>query len=61
MDQSLFRRDEVWFVERDEKDYSTIYSLERSRTYGSPLSKEYLEGLLWRHPDFSSFADGGEE
>lgn len=62
LDQSLFRRDEVWFVERDEKDYSTIYSLERFKEhYGSPLSKEYLEGRYGAIPIFSSFADGGEE
>lgn len=29
MDQSLFRRDEIWFVERDADNASKIYFLDR--------------------------------
>ena len=27
MDQAIFRRDEIWFVEKDERGVSTLYSL----------------------------------
>lgn len=44
MDQSLFRRDEIWFVERDSENSSNIYSLDRFKErYDKILSKSYLE------------------
>ncbi len=57
MEQSLFRRDEVWFVERNEQNTSTIYSLDRFKErYDKRLSKAYLEGRYGAIPVFSSFA-----
>ena len=57
MEQSLFRRDEVWFVERNEQNASTIYSLDRFKErYDKRLSKAYLEGRYGAIPVFSSFA-----
>lgn len=57
MDQSLFRRDEVWFVERNAQNTSTIYSLDRFKErYDKRLSKAYLEGRYGAIPVFSSFS-----
>lgn len=57
MDQSLFRRDEIWFIERNEDNASSIYSLDRFKErYDKRLSKAYLEGRYGAIPVFSSFA-----
>ena len=57
MEQSMFRRDEVWFVERNEQNASTIYSLDRFKErYDKRLSKAYLEGRYGAIPVFTSFA-----
>ncbi len=56
MEQSLFRRDEVWFVERNEQNASTIYFLDRFKErYDKRLSKAYLEGRYGAIPVFASF------
>lgn len=61
MEQALFRRDEIWFVERNEQNSSTIYSLDRFKErYDKRLSKAYLEGRYGAIPVFSSFAFTGE-
>ena len=61
MKQSLFRRDEIWFVERDEQNSSTIYSLDRFKErYDKRLEKAYLEGRYGAIPVFSSFDFKGE-
>lgn len=57
MDQSLFRRDEIWFVERNIDNASKIYSLDRFKErYDKKLSKAYLEGRYGAIPVFSSFS-----
>lgn len=57
MDQSLFRRDEIWFVERDVDNASKIYSLDRFKErYDKKLSKAYLEGRYGAIPVFRRFA-----
>lgn len=57
MDQSLFRRDEIWFVERDIDNASKLYSLDRFKErYDKKLSKAYLEGRYGAIPVFSSFS-----
>lgn len=62
MEQSLFRRDEIWFVERSENNSSTIYSLDRFKErYDKRLSKAYLEGRYGAIPVFSSFDFTEEE
>lgn len=62
MDQSLFRRDEIWFVERDAANSSTIYSLDRFKErYDKVLSKAYLDGRYGAIPVFSSFDFTEEE
>ena len=56
MDQELFRRDEIWFVERDKDNNSDIYSLDKFKErYDKKLSKAYLEGRYGAIPVFSSF------
>lgn len=56
MDQKLFRRDEIWFVERDNSNTSTVYSLDKFKErYDKTLSKAYLEGRYGAIPVFSSF------
>ena len=55
MDQSLFRRDEIWFVERDADNASRIYSLDRFKErYDKKLSKAYLEGRYGAIPVFKN-------
>lgn len=45
MDQELFRRDQIWFVEKDEEGCSHLYSLlEYSPRNKEALSKNYLQG-----------------
>ncbi len=63
MDQSLFRRDEIWFVERDQNNASNVYSLDNfKQRYDKKLSKAYLEGRYGAIPVFSEFrfAEEGE-
>lgn len=62
MDQSLFRRDEIWFVERNERNASTIYSLDRFKErYDKLLSKAYLDGRYGAIPAFSTFRFSKED
>ncbi len=62
MDQSIFRRDEIWFVERNAENASNIYSLDRFKErYDKVLSKAYLEGRYGAIPVFSAFEFRGEE
>lgn len=56
MDQELFRRDEIWFVERDKYNNSAVYSLDKFKErYDKKLSKAYLEGRYGAIPIFTSF------
>ena len=57
MDQNLFRRDEIWFVERDAENASRIYSLGRFKErYDKKLSKAYLEGRYGAVPAFKQYS-----
>lgn len=56
LDQHLFRRDEIWFVERDSNCTSRIFSLDQFKErYDKKLSKAYLEGRYGAIPVFSEF------
>lgn len=45
LDLSLLRRDELWFVEKDEKGASSVYSLEEFvPRYDKDIRKDYLNG-----------------
>lgn len=62
MDQKLFRRDEIWFVEREVDNASMIYSLDRFKErYDKKLSKAYLEGRYGAIPVFRNFSFKGED
>lgn len=57
MDQELFRRDEIWFIERDKDNNSNIYSLDKFKErYDKKLSKAYLDGRYGAIPVFSEFS-----
>ena len=61
MDQELFRRDEIWFVERNSENISNIYSLDKFKErYDKKLSKAYLEGRYGAIPVFTTFKFEGE-
>lgn len=52
MDQELLRRDEVWFVERD-NNTSILFSLDRFKErYDKKINKSYLEGRYGGIPIF---------
>ena len=54
MKNTVFRRDEIWFVERDKDNNSTLYSLDRFKErYDKKLSKAYLEGRYGAIPVIS--------
>lgn len=54
MDQKLFRRDEIWFVERDSDNISNLFSLNKFKErYDKKLSKAYLDGRYGAVPVFS--------
>ena len=56
MDQDLFRRDEIWFVERNSENVSQLFSLDLFKVrYDTKLSKAYLEGRYGAIPVFSEF------
>src|SRR5699024_10679696 len=62
MDQSIFRRDEIWFIERNAENVSVIYSLDRFKErYDKVLSKAYLEGRYGAIPVFRTFEFREEE
>lgn len=62
MDQELFRRDEIWFIERDDNNNSKIYSLDHFKErYDKKLSKAYLEGRYGAIPVFNKFTFGEGE
>ena len=56
MDIDLFRRDEIWFVERNGFNLSELYSLDNFKErYDKKLSKAYLEGRYGAISVFTSF------
>ena len=62
MDYSLFRRDEIWFVERNNSNSSKLYSLDMFKErYDKKLSKAYLEGRYGAIPIFQSFTYDKED
>ncbi len=56
MDLNLLRQDEIWFVERNNKNESELYSLDSFKErYDKRIEKAYLEGRYGAIPVFSSF------
>ena len=61
MDKKIFRRDEIWFIERDNNNVSVIYSLDKFKErYDKKLSKAYLEGRYGAIPVFKQFQFNNE-
>jgi len=58
LDQSLFRQDEIWFVEKDEKGSSDIYSLNDFKEHKTiDLRKGYLQGRYGSIPFLGNLKD----
>jgi AAA15 family ATPase/GTPase len=58
LDSSLFRRDQVWFVEKDNAGASHLYPLlEFSPRKGEALAKGYLQGRYGALPFIEGFAE----
>lgn len=56
LNESLLRRDEIWFVERNKDNTSDLYSLDKFKErYDKKLDKAYLEGRYGAVPVFKSF------
>lgn len=54
MSQKLFRRDEIWFVDRGANGDSRLYSLDRFKErFDKDISKAYLEGRYGAVPVFT--------
>ena len=54
MSQELFRRDEIWFVDRGSRGDSRLYSLDRFKErFDKDISKAYLEGRYGAVPIFA--------
>ena len=59
MDQELFRRDEIWFIDRGLDGNSRLYSLDRFKDrFDKDVAKAYLEG---RYGAVPAFVGIGEE
>lgn len=55
MKQDLFRRDQIWFIERNKDNDSRIYSLDTfNERFDKKISKAYLEGRYGAIPQFIS-------
>ncbi|MDW2879558.1 MULTISPECIES: AAA family ATPase [Bacillaceae] len=56
LDLELLRRDEIWFVEKQDDGQSNLYSLERYRErFDKDILKAYLEGRYGSIPEFKVF------
>lgn len=56
LDQELVRRDEIWFVEKDNNGASKIFSLNQFKVrYDSKIEKAYLLGRYGAIPIFKTF------
>lgn len=53
MSQNLFRRDQIWFTARDNKNNTRLYPLDRfNERYDKKIDKAYLEGRYGAVPVF---------
>lgn len=56
LNENIFRKDEIWFVERDIDSKSKIYSLNKfNEIHNDILSQSYLEGRYGAIPVFKKF------
>lgn len=58
LDLDKFRRDEIWFMERDKKNQSCLYSLEKFKIrFDKELRKAYLDGRFGAIPILHNVKD----
>lgn len=58
LDQSIFRKDEIWFVEKDESASSNIYSLNDYKEHNTiDIRKGYLNGRYGGIPFLANLSD----
>lgn len=58
LDLEMLRRDEIWFVEKQEDGNSNLYSLEKFKErFDKDILKAYLEGRYGSIPEFKLFTD----
>jgi AAA15 family ATPase/GTPase len=58
LDQSIFRKDEIWFVEKDESASSDIYSLNDYKEHNTTdIRKGYLNGRYGGIPFLANLSD----
>jgi hypothetical protein len=61
LDQELLRRDEIWFVEKDQNGASHVYSLEEfAPRYDKNIEKGYLMGRFGAIPVFGDLTFEGQ-
>lgn len=61
LDKSFMRRDQIWFVEKDDFGRASLYSLVEFRLKpGAPFERKYLSGVFGSVPRLGDFAFGGE-
>ena len=57
LDESILRRDQIWFTEKDRCGATKLYSLaEMKETSDAPFGKKYLQGRYGATPYFGDFA-----
>ncbi|MEA3351143.1 MAG: AAA family ATPase, partial [Chloroflexota bacterium] len=57
LDQDLLRRDEIWFVEKDQNGASHVYSLEEyAPRYDKDIEKGYMMGRYGAIPVFGNMS-----
>ena len=56
MEQELFRKDQIWFVNKDENNLSNLYPFDKfNERYDKKINKAYLEGRYGAIPSFKHF------
>lgn len=61
LDKRYFRRDQVWFIDKNDNGHSNLYSLAEFKARNdASFEKEYLGGAYGAVPILSSFDLGGE-
>ena len=61
MDLNLLRRDEIWFVDKNDAGESHLYSLEEYNTrFDQRVRRAYLEGRYGADPYLQNMLSGGD-
>ena len=61
MDKKFFRRDQIWFVQKDEYGYSELVALSDYKVRSdASFEKDYLAGVYGGHSVFEGVSDEGE-